>query len=332
LGLFLIGAGFNVDAARESCPVYGNSMYVGRYQMDCGYPLVSDVARLCFGLAQVPTGKSIEGLFSEYLDREDYAPLEKLVERLMEADFRLATKLASSDTSNCYRKFFDRFKGANFLTFNYDSLPEVFLFRLRRWYPHDGYGLPVEVELSPLQANQFGNLKSACLVLHLHGSFCVYTSEFEIRGNPSDSTAWLERLEGPRYAFDPDSISLCFAGYRRGMSATGRVPIEERVIAPIPDKAQELKQPFINATYAKACSLVRESGTLVAIGYSFNPYDRASYGPILKALCESGDRKLLVVSPQACYLAETIRAEYPSLQVTPIDKTFKAWAEDSFGY
>jgi len=59
LGLFLIGAGFNVDAARESCPVYGNSMYVGRYQMDCGYPLVSDVARLCFGLAQVPTGKSI---------------------------------------------------------------------------------------------------------------------------------------------------------------------------------------------------------------------------------------------------------------------------------
>src|SRR5207245_10889609 len=122
------------------------------------------------------------------------------------------------------------------------------------------------------------------LVLHLHGSFCVYTSEYEIRRNPGDAIASLVPLERPRYGFDPDSISFCFAPYRPSMSSTGRVAIEERVIAPIPDKAQKLNQPFISETYGKACSFVRESGTLVAVGYSFNSYDRSSYQPVLQAL------------------------------------------------
>ncbi len=330
MSLFLIGAGFNVNATREAGPVYGNSIYAGRYLMDCGYPSVPDVARLCFGLPQVPTGKSIEGLFSESLERNDYAPLQKLAERLMEADFRLATRLASSDASNCYRKFFDTFAKAHFLTFNYDSLPELFLFRLRRWYPHDGYGVPVNVMLSPLAAHEFDGRTSTSKVLHLHGSFCLRTSEFEIQRGAGDSIPWLVRREAPCYSFDPDSITLCFSPYQRVVANTGRVPIEERVIAPVPDKAQELKQPFISETYGKACSLVRESGALVAIGYSFNSCDRASYDPVLQALCQSRDRKLLVVSPQARDLAEKIRAEYRDLQVKPIDKTFKGWAEDSF--
>ena len=134
----------------------------------------------------------------------------------------------------------------------------------------------------------------------------------------------------PRYSFDPNSISHCFPLYRTTMSRTGYVPIEERVIAPIPDKAQELNQPFIKQTYSKACSLVRESGTLVAVGYSFNSHDSASYRPILQALSESVDRSLVVVSPHASKLASEIRGAYHSLQVTPIDKTFKAWAGNSF--
>ncbi len=330
LSVFLIGAGFNVDAAAEAGPVHGDSIYAGHYRIDCGYPLMADTAGLSFGLSHVPPGKSIEDLFSEALGRGDYAPLEKLSDRLMEADFRLACGLASSGASNCYSEFFKTFDGANFLTFNYDSLPEIFLFRLMRWYPHDGYGLPVAAELAPLQADQFAGLKSTCLVLHLHGSFCVYTSEFEIRHNPGDAIAWLDRLGRPRYGFDPDSISLCFPPYRRAMSSTGRVPIEERVIAPIPDKAHELKQPFIAEAYRKACSLVRQSGTLVTIGYSFNSYDRPSYQPVLQALDESPGRKLIVVSPKASEPAARISKEYPRLHVVPIERTLKSWAADSF--
>jgi len=327
--LFLMGAGFNVDAAHEAGPVYGNSIHVGRYQMDCGYPLVADVARLCFDLDRVPEGKSIEDLFWEALESNDYSPLTKLSDRLMEADFRLATRLSSSERSNCYRDFFEAFAGWNFLTFNYDSLPEIFLLRSKRWYPHDGYGVPVEIEPS-FGATITDGQKSTSLVLHLHGSFCVYTSEDEIRRSPGEAIAWLERRERPRYLFDPDSISLCFPSYRRAMSSTGRVPIDQRVIAPIPEKTQDLNRPFIGETYAKACSLVRVSGTLVAVGYSFNRHDSASYGRILEALCESRDRMLFVVSPQARDLAKRIAAEYSPLQVKPIEKTFKGWAADSF--
>lgn len=55
----------------------------------------------------------------------------------------------------------------------------------------------------------------------------MYTVESEIVGNPVGATAELVLRAEPRYAFDPDSISHCFPGYRRVMSPTGRVPIQE---------------------------------------------------------------------------------------------------------
>ncbi|MHB8655172.1 MAG: SIR2 family protein [Terriglobia bacterium] len=333
MSLFLIGAGFNSDAKREVGPVFGNSIHAGHYKIDCGYPLLADVAHLCFGLDKVPTDKSIEDLFGEALERKDYEPLKKLSDRLMEADFRLAAHLAFPDKSSCYSEFFKTFREANFLTFNYDSLPEIFLYRRKSWYPHDGYGLPVRVELSHLaDAGQFARLKSTSLVLHLHGSFCVYADQFEMSRNFGVAIAWLGPRERPIYGFDADSITPCFDSYRRAMSTVGHVPIEERVIAPIRNKAEELKQPFINETYAKAFSLVRKSGTLFVVGYSFNHQDSASYAPILEALSESHDRKLVIVSPEARNLADKIKGEYDNLRITPIDKTFKAWAKDSFRY
>jgi hypothetical protein len=327
--LFLIGAGFNADAACEAGPVYGTSIYIGRHQIDCGYPLAADTARLCFGLAEVPSDKSIEDLFSEALEHDDYSPVEKLAQRLMQADYYLATRLACSEASNCYLAFLNRFAETQFLTFNYDSFVETFLFRLGYWYPHDGYGVPVEAELLP-EAAVFADRKSTSLVLHLHGSFCLYTSESETRSDPGDRIEWLVQRERPCYIFDPDSISTIFAPYRRVLPRLGYQPVERRVIAPVPEKAEGLKQPFVRETYAKALGLVRESAALVAIGYSFNSYDRASYHPVLQALCESPDRTLFLVSPHAGKLAEKLRGEYAHLRVEPIEETFKGWAGASF--
>ena len=121
-------------------------------------------------------------------------------------------------------RFFETFAGSNFVTFNYDSLPEIFLHRAKRWYPHDGYGVPVEVERL-LGTTDADNRNSTSLVLHLHGSFCVHTSENEIRRNPRNAISWLEPLATPRYSFDPDSISHCFPSYRQTMSSTGYVRI-----------------------------------------------------------------------------------------------------------
>jgi hypothetical protein len=329
LSLFLLGAGFNIDATREAGPVYGNSIHVGHYQIDCGYPLVADVLKLCFGLEKLPTGKSVEDLFSEALQAGNYKPMEKLVDRLMEADYRIAQKLVSPESSNPYREFFEHFKGAQFLTFNYDSLPEIFLSHDGRWQPEDGYGVPVSAEPA-FGVTSLPNPKSSSLVIHLHGSACVYTIESEIVGNPAGGLAQLVHRGRPLYAFDPDSISHCFPRYRRVMSPTGHVRIEERVIAPIPDKSEGLQDAFIRESYARALALVRQDGSLIAIGYSLNRYDRVSYKPILEVLAQSDARNLIIVSPQAGELGRKVSLEYPGLKVQPVEKTFSGWATDHF--
>ncbi len=329
MSLFLIGAGFNVDATREAGRIYGNSISVGLYPIDCGYPLVANVLKLCFGLDSAPSGKSVEDLFSEASQVGNYNPMERLVDRLMEADYRIAQKLASSESANSYRELLRRFEDAQFLTFNYDSLPEIFLTQEGRWYPEDGYGVPVATELA-FGVKQLREAKSSSLVIHLHGSACVFTIESRIVGNPVGGMAQLVHLNEPLYAFDPDSISNCFPRYARIVSPTGHLRIAERVIAPVPDKSEGLKEAFIRESYAKALSLVRQAGCVIALGYSFNPYDHVSYHPILEALARSHDRILCLVSPQAGELAKRISAEYPDLRVRAVEKTFGKWAADSF--
>jgi hypothetical protein len=327
--LFLLGAGFDIDANREAGPFYGDSIYIGRHQIDCSYPLVSDVLKLCFGRDKTPEGKSVEDLFAEALQRGDYKPMDALVDRLMGADYYIAKGLATAEKSNSYREFFDHFNEAQFLTFNYDSLPEIFLSQNGRWFPEDGYGVPVQTERAPL-VKPLTNAKSSSLVVHLHGSACVFTIESRIAGNVVGGMAEMIHLDEPLYAFDPDSISHCFPRYGRVVSITGRTRPDERVIAPVPDKSQDLKQAFIQKSYAVALPLVCEAGVLVAVGYSFNPYDRVSYCRILEALGQSKKRTLIIVSPQSGEVAKRISVEYPALKIEPIAKTFGQWAADSF--
>jgi hypothetical protein len=313
---FILGAGFNTDAGGEA----------GRQQLDSGYPLVSDTLRLCFDLPRIPEGKSIEDLFSDALGRRDYGPITKLADRLRAADHYVAKELAQAERVNCYQRFFRAFPDSNFLTFNYDSLPETFLYRLRRWYPRDGYGVPVVAHLPP-RAEEFADKTSSALVLHLHGSLCIRTSEFEARREPGETLAWLTERDEPRYAFDPSSISANFAPFDRDV---GSDDAADRIIAPVPDKSQGLKEIFIRDTYTKALAIVRDSDAVVAIGYSFNAYDRASYQTLLDALCESRDRRMLVVSPDADTVAKAIRLGFPDLSVDPQEATFKQWVAASF--
>ena len=324
--LFLLGAGFNIDANDESGPVINH--YYGT-KIDYEYPLVAAVLKLCFGLDKTPEGKSIEDLFFEALQARNYKPMEVLVDRLAGADYYVAQRLARSETQNPYRRFFENFRDAQFLTFNYDSLPELFLSQNGRWFPEDGYGIPVQTEHAP-GVKSLTKVKSSSLVIHLHGSACVFTIESRIKGNPAGAIAELIHLGEPLYGFDPDSISGCFPRYRRVMSITGRTRPDQRVIAPIPDKSEDLKQAFIQKSYSVALPLVRQEGVLVTVGYSFNPCDRASYRRVLQALEQTKEKTLFLVSPQAGGLAKRISNEYPALKVRSIGKTFGQWAADSF--
>jgi len=313
---FIIGAGFNADAAGEA----------GRQQPDSGYPLVGDTLRLCFDLPGIPEAKSIEDLFSDALERREYEPIRKLAECLRFADHYVARALAIAERVNCYQRFFRAFPDSSFLTFNYDSLPETFLFRLGRWYPRDGYGVGVTAHLPP-GSEEFADKTSSALVLHLHGSLCIRTSEYEARCKPGETIAWLTERDEPRYAFDPSSISANFTPFDRDVGADD---VEDRIIAPVPDKSQGLKQAFIRDTYTKAVAALRDSGTVVAIGYSFNAHDRGSYQTLLEALHVSKGRRLLVVSPDADTVVKAIRLGFPDLAIDPLKATFKQWVTASF--
>ena len=311
---FILGAGFNADAQAEA----------GLCGLENGYPLIGEMARLCFGRSDVPNGQSIENLFDEALRSGKYKPVKELAACLRYADHYIARNLATQQT-NLYRSFFEAFSESHFLTFNYDSLPETILFHLERWYPWDGYGVKVVADVIP-GSEELAPRKSSSLVLHLHGSLCVRTSKHKIERRPGDPMPILRRRE-PEYIFDADCNLPNFPGVE---SNAGRDDVKDRIIAPVPDKAHGLKQPFIDETYRRALALMSGSDVAVAIGYSFNPHDRGSYVDLLRALGHSKHQRLVVISPDAEAIADRIRPDYPNLSVDPLQETFRQWAGERF--
>lgn len=329
--VFLLGAGFNADAKSEVGPVYGESIYIGKHEIHCAYPLLGDLAQVCFDLSSPPVDKSIEGLFQESLAKREFEPLRRLTHSVMKSDYYLVPRLLPSPGAapNSYSKFFTRFRGSQFLTFNYESLPELFLLRQGDWYPHDGYGMPVIAEVAAGHDHLFGR-SSISLVLHLHGSLCLYTSSFTFETTPGESVAWYKTLPTPKFLFDPDSISPLFTPLQRLPPVLGYEPIERRVVAPVPDKTEGLRKEFSDSVYGRAAEVLATSTMpLVTIGYSFNPHDRASYQPILSTL-RSRNSKLVLVCPDAAAIHTRLSSEYPDLQVEAIPNTLKSWADADF--
>jgi hypothetical protein len=320
---FLIGAGFNIDAGTHK---FSNGNV-------CRYPLVNDVARLCFNLttSDIPKGRSIEDLFADAQDTHNSGPMNCLAESLMDADHYLAGALCQSINSTYYSDFFDRFAASHFLTFNYDSLIEIMLFNKKRWFPEDGYGVPVQTELTS-EDSLPSDRKSESKVLHLHGSLCLNFTEFDTQENSVDDTVWLDQSAPTRFMFDPGCLANDFAPYERARPGLQYLPTDSRVIAPVPNKGPLLVQKFIQVIYEGARTLISQSETLVSIGYSFNYHDKASYEPILRVLAESRNGRLIVVSPDAREVSLKLEQYYPGLRIYAISKTFKDWAADSFNY
>lgn len=127
------------------------------------------------------------------------------------------------------------------------------------------------------------------------------------------------------YALEPLSVSANFAPFH---GQGGADDVHERIIAPVPDKSQGLKQKFVRDTYAKAEALLRASDIVVSIGYSFNAHDRASYERLLIEIAASHARKLLVVAPDAVTIVNALRPAFPSLSILPVEATFKQWVSE----
>jgi hypothetical protein len=312
--LFLLGSGFNADAGTAAGPI--SAATVEEY----GYPLGEHLGRLCFDLDELPDNRSVEGLFQEAYAAKDPKPMERLADALMSADCHIPSQLITKggNRPNCYSEFFRIFDRANFLTFNYDSLPEQFLLHQGLWNPRDGFGVKVSAP-----APGWTESTSDRCVLHLHGSLYIYTSMYD------DTTWWLEELPEPGYRFDPRTVLSRFKPFGGHPPDDGDEEPEKRVIAPVLEKAEGLTGEFVTAMYERAEKLVEEAKELVTIGYSFNRHDAASFDPILKA-AELGGTTVVVVSPDAEEITEWLQAAYPENTFRAVPEYFSGWVDAGF--
>ncbi len=330
--LFLIGAGFNRDAKSEVGPIFGTSYYIGEYEIDVDYPLVTDLKKKCFRNVVTSADISVEELFLRAISERNFEPIKTLYDEIMKADYYIVPRLLPSadKADNIYSHFFMTFNKASFLTFNYDSLVNVFLLKLGRWYPIDGYGVAVDAYSHNYEKADSEKQPSTCFVLHLHGSLCLYSKDFDVTTHSESEINWLEYKEHPDIIFDPDSITSLYPPFTRTPAGLGYIRVEERVIAPVPDKSEGLDAYFIKQVYTRALSLLDQTDTLISIGYSFNPLDKDSYEHLIKHFGAREGRKVLLVGPDTIQLSRRLKKTYSFLDWMPINQTFKEWVQNGY--
>jgi hypothetical protein len=316
--VFLFGAGFSA---------VGNQYY--EKPPHKRYPLAADLAAECFETS-ANLGQGVEEAFAQVIKDRNKDPIKKLCNVIQTADHFLGAK-AAADSSSVFRRLIQRFPQANrYLTFNYDCLLELVLFREKRWIPTDGFGIPVEVSLAHLRdGSSVLQQTSKVQVLHLHGSFCYYAVEFSTvpdKNNPN--IGWLQ-FKAPRFIFNADILVPRFFPYQKGGLDLGYRPPWERIIAPVPDKAEELENAYVQEIYRRAEEALSSADVLIAIGYSFARTDNSSYNRLLKTLSQR-QGQVVVVCPIARDIVERLSTEHPRCLWHPLELTLEAWANQGF--
>ena len=142
--VFILGAGFNIEARGLAGHIRGQSIYIGEYEIQCGYPLVTDLPSICFPETEV-AADVVESRVAESIADGEWGPVERLCSALQKADYYIAPALLSdSAPENVYGTFFQRFSDSPFINFNYDSFVEFALLRMGSWSPLGGFGVDVE--------------------------------------------------------------------------------------------------------------------------------------------------------------------------------------------
>ena len=323
--IFLIGAGFNVDANSLVQPYRATNFYGEIYNINAAYPVISELASIAFPNETVV---DFEERLAEAITKRDYGPMDRVIDALMRADHYVGSRLGESGARNIYDEFLSWCGPAFFVTFNYDAFLELRLFKTQQWYPHDGFGVPVQVGLIPAAGDEL-NKRSTHQVLHLHGSYLLYTVDFNVSQPDDNNIRWIIQTEQPRFLFDPDALGQHFIPFKRVSPSYGYQRPEFRVIAPVPDKAEGLSEVFIQKCYQDALGRVIQSQRLISIGYSFSRSDRRSFAPILEKFVQTKGGSITVIDPNAKKIVEYLKTMFPA-KYRPIPWRFGDWVRRGF--
>ena len=197
------------------------------------------------------------------------------------------------------------------------------------WSPHDGYGVDVAVELG-LTPELYELTDSKCLVLHLHGSYMVYSYDYSFGPPDKNGVRWMEPFESSKFAFDPHSLGNLFYPFQRVMAGLAyRYYLPDRLVAPIPNKASGLRGEFVRRVNQRAEELLAEQRQVVAIGYAFSETDKASYSHMLESLA-TRQSTVLMVSPDASEIVLRLQTTYGNIHWSAVDSGFAEWVENGY--
>ncbi len=319
-----MGAGFNLDA-NSLVPPYQATNFAGqKYEILGHYPNMEKLASLIF---PGETVTNFEARLAQAIEEVDKNRLAKFVDTLMDADHYIGGRLKGN---NIYQRFLRYCGPTTLLSFNYDAFLEIQLFKQDLWYPQDGFGVSAYIEV-PLNIEYSSKTKSTSKVLHLHGTYLLYSVDFEISEPDMHNIGRVNPAAKPKYIFDPERLVHDFPPYVSPPVSYGYKQLQNRIIAPLPDKSTGLTEPYIQECYSKAIEEVRQSDYLVAIGYSFAKSDEKSYGPLLGTFRNrrGSDGKIVIIDPQAENIAIRLREEFPG-RYQPIPLSFANWVEHNF--
>ncbi|MDP2604121.1 MAG: hypothetical protein Q8S00_16230 [Deltaproteobacteria bacterium] len=314
--VFILGAGFCLDAnrlANQSGAVSG------------AYPLACEMAA-CFG-GRYDLSNGVEEAFLAARNQRDRGPGEQLVDLIQTADYFVGSRVATMKMSP-YRDLVNKYPRATFLSFNYDCLLEQLLLLAQLWNPRDGFGAPANALVHPVAVDNIAVAPSSSVhVLHLHGSIYLYPVEYETYTEGGRDPLLFRQRGSPEFRFDPDALGHHFLPFERIPPDIHYMLPYERLILPVPDKSEDLAQRALQLVYTSATNAIRIVGAVIAIGYSFAPYDLSSYRPLLQALEQTDGQRLTVVDPNAHLIAERLHSEFPKLTIEPVRTTFSLWID-----
>lgn len=159
----------------------------------------------------------------------------------------------------------------------------------------------------------------------------VYTQHHTFGPADEGGIRWMEHFDPPKFMFDPHSLGTLFYPFTRAVGGLGYdSDVTERVIAPVPEKAEGLRREFVASVRTRALDLLLTHPTLVGIGYSFAESDRDTYAELLDALSRHQSPRVILVVPEAVPLAGRLREEFPKIAWEPQPMAFAEWAANGY--
>lgn len=278
---FILGAGFSRGYNQELVPLISDFLNIaekkGILKPDDEHKELVKFIQKYFGdeyqkvnienLATFLTTDLVPDVSQQYEFREKlYKQLHSIIIRVL---YNPYNKPHDPRTKELYQNFANKLveKGSHAITFNYDLILDNLLLNTKNWFPLDGYGIDMKVNMWEILKGKGIELQqneSKINYLKLHGSLNWGRS---ILPHPYQG----DEILLSSFGIFPDQIILPI----ENMLSFDMVNVYYKsfIIPPILTKQDLYKTPLLQNIWYKAKEFINNADRIYIIGYSFPPSD-----------------------------------------------------------